>query len=69
MTRVSIHIDETDPLHPKAVLEVNGSDMVLSEREFMNLYNEMWWACDSIKNGKKAYYAHLAAKYKEVRNA
>ena len=69
MTRVSIHIDETDPLDPKAILTVNGFDMPLSEREFMSLYNEMWWACDSIKNGKKHYYAHLATKYKEVQNA
>ena len=69
MTRVSIHIDETNALEPKAVLEVNGIDMVLSEREFMSLYNEMWWACDAIKNGKKAYYSHLATKYKEVQNA
>jgi hypothetical protein len=69
MTRVSIHIDDTNPLEPKAILTVNGFDMPLSEKEFMALYNEVWWARDSIKNGKKHYYAHLATKYKEVQNA
>jgi hypothetical protein len=69
MTRVSIHIDDTNPLEPKAILTVNGFDMPLSEKEFMALYNEVWWARDVIKNGKKHYYAHLATKYKDVQNA
>ena len=68
MTRVSIHIDETNPSEPKAVLTVNGQSMSLSEREFMCLYNEMWWACDHLKHAKKNYHQNLAYKYKEKEN-
>jgi len=69
MSRVSIHIDETKPLEPVAILTVNGQSMSLSEKEFMCLYNEMWWACDHIKSAKKHYYCKLANKYKEVEHA
>ena len=68
MSRVSIHVDETQPLQPVAILTVNGQSMSMSEREFMCLYNEMWWACDHIKSAKKHYYSNLATKYKEVQH-
>ena len=65
MTRVSIHIDETNPTQPVSILTVNGQSMSLSEREFMNLFNEMWWACDHIKSAKRCH-CNLANKYKEI---
>ena len=65
MTRVSIHIDETNPTQPVSILTVNGQSMSLSEREFMNLFNEMWWACDHIKSAKRCQ-CNLANKYKEI---
>ena len=69
MSRVSLHLDETAPLQPKAVLSINGQEITLTEREFMGLYSEMWWACDHIKHAKKHYYSNLAHKYKEVQHA
>ena len=69
MTRATVHIDETNPLEPKAVLTINGIDMPLSEKEFMSLYNEFWWAADHIKQAKKGYYSNLAHKSKETSHA
>lgn len=69
MTRVTLHLDETVPLQPKAVLTINGQEVTLSEKEFTGLYSEMWWAVDHIKHAKRMYYCNLAHKYKEVQHA
>jgi hypothetical protein len=69
MTRVSVHIDETDPLHPKPALVVNGQELIMTEREFTSLHSEMWWAVDHLKHVKKITLSAMAKRYEEVKNA
>ena len=68
MARVSIHIDETNLIDPKAVLVVNGQSMSLSQKEFISFCNEMYWAYDYLKQAKDNYQQNLAYKYREKRN-
>ena len=67
--RLSVHIDETDPLNPKPVMVINGEEMIMSEKEFTALYSEMWWAVDHLKHVKKITYSMMAKKYDEMKGA
>jgi hypothetical protein len=59
MTRVSIHIDETNPANPKPVLVVNGQELAMDDRELDDI-----WAKDQISTARKTYYTNLTRKYK-----
>ena len=66
MTRVFITVDETNPLKPVAVLHINGIEIQMSEREFLNLINDAHWAKSHLEAARGAYFCSLATKYKEA---
>ena len=65
MTRVFFTIDETNPLKPIPCLHINGCEMKLTEREFMNLMNDMHWVKGHMDGIRSTYFSNLANKYKE----
>ncbi len=61
--RTTIHIDETVPANPKAVLVVNGQEMTLSQAELRALEQEVKWAVDTISNRQFCCAIKLREKY------
>lgn len=66
MSRLSIHVDETNPSKPVTVLVINGQECRISDRELENLLNDIVWAKGSITKARGTYFSCLASKYKEV---
>lgn len=66
MSRVSVHVDETDPSNPKAVLVVNGQELTMSWREVDKLWGDVVWVKNAMSDVYRAHWASLADKYKGV---
>jgi hypothetical protein len=65
MPKLSIHIDETFPARPTAVLRIASvGEIHLDDRELDALIMEILWAKDCISEARGFHFQQLATKYK-----
>jgi hypothetical protein len=63
MNRISIHVDETSPSQPVAVLSICGIKITLNAHDLDLLMDEVVWARNCVSLLQQKHFASLAYRH------